>query len=806
MKRENVQAIYPLLPAQEAFLVAHRHSANDPGCLHASCRIRGSLDHDRFQQALNSLVERHELLRASIKLREGKSPLIIVWKRLDVAAELFDFSSESDPHEALLKWKTGFEEAVVDLEQPPAFDFALCRIGPEEHFLFWKFHHIFLDGWSTSVALRDLFELYEAVESPSQTPRALTTKYASYLAARKSAAGDRAEDHWKRSLDGYEGVTRTFGVTTAFGSQSAAPQIQERKVPPDVVQALNVIVRENQLTIGAAVSAAWSLTLSHLYGQTDVAFASTVSGRSLPVDGLQDTVGLFTNVVPVRVHCTTEQTAVELMKRLRDDQFESQPFELVPLEEIESGCRLRRDRVLLETLLVIENFPEAENNGQLQLDRFESGLTSGFPFTLVVIPGEEWIVKTFFDPSACAPELAGQLATGFVDAVQRFARAPESTNQQLIEGMPRLVQRAVESEQPTGHQGQVDTESQTFIPVGEGEPQTDTQLKLATIWESALGKPGIRIDDNFFELGGRSLTAVRLLSAVEERFGTAFTPKILVEHPTIEKLALLIESGDSGSGPETVIRFNDIEDGTPLVCVHCGGEQAMYYRHLAAYFPDRPAIGIQSKGFEDGKTFESFEAHASHSLKLVRSMFGDKPVHLVGYCAGATLAMEMAAQREAVGDKIASFIVVDSPVMWPQARRFEMLRNKHGSAVRAAAGLIAHNLRKTLRWARQLPRDLRDRWSGNAENRRRYFQKLVTSRTMKAFFAYQPKILKSPVLLLRSSDCESRKKTAYHLEWKDYTTGGFEVRIIEAGHETILLEPEVERVAREIHQVIDGRS
>lgn len=64
--------------------------------------------------------------------------------------------------------------------------------------------------------------------------------------------------------------------------------------------------------------------------------------------------------------------------------------------------------------------------------------------------------------------------------------------------------------------------------------------EIARIFADVLGVPGVRSEDNFFELGGDSLSASRVVTAVEAAFGVVVTPDVLLDHPTVSELAAAI--------------------------------------------------------------------------------------------------------------------------------------------------------------------------------------------------------------------------------------------------------------------------
>ena len=77
-------------------------------------------------------------------------------------------------------------------------------------------------------------------------------------------------------------------------------------------------------------------------------------------------------------------------------------------------------------------------------------------------------------------------------------------------------------------------------------PRTQVEKQLASLWCELLQLEEIGIDDSFFELGGNSLAAVRMVRQFHARFGREIPAVEVFQHPTIAKLAELLE-GNKGA-------------------------------------------------------------------------------------------------------------------------------------------------------------------------------------------------------------------------------------------------------------------
>jgi len=77
-------------------------------------------------------------------------------------------------------------------------------------------------------------------------------------------------------------------------------------------------------------------------------------------------------------------------------------------------------------------------------------------------------------------------------------------------------------------------------------PATLTEEVLAGIYVQVLGLERVGVDDSFFDLGGDSLSAMRVIAAVNKSFEAGLSVRAVFEAPTVAQLARRI-GGEAGS-------------------------------------------------------------------------------------------------------------------------------------------------------------------------------------------------------------------------------------------------------------------
>jgi acyl carrier protein len=72
-------------------------------------------------------------------------------------------------------------------------------------------------------------------------------------------------------------------------------------------------------------------------------------------------------------------------------------------------------------------------------------------------------------------------------------------------------------------------------------PRTDTEKKLASMWQELLKLEDVGTEQNFFELGGHSLLVLQVIARIRKMFEVEIPVRVVFEFPTIAEIAAEIE-------------------------------------------------------------------------------------------------------------------------------------------------------------------------------------------------------------------------------------------------------------------------
>jgi amino acid adenylation domain-containing protein len=391
LSKRTIEDLYPLTPLQQGILF-HTLYAPQSGTYveQLTCRLQGTLDEAALEQAWYTVIAQHPVLRTSFVWQGLETPLQIVWERVDLPIQLLDWSDRTPQQqqtdlEAFLQAdrREGFA-----LEQAPLMHLTLIRLNAASIHLVWSFHHLLLDGWSTSMILQELFVCYSAYMRGKSPLLEHRRPYRDYLAWLHKLDMQQAQEYWQETLSGVQAAT-PLGIDRKGYSPSESGYAEESlQVDASTTARVQAFARREQLTLNTLMQGAWALVLSCYSGEADVLFGNVIAGRPTELAGAERMVGMFINTLPARVRLPREERVGNWLKQLLQQQAELRQYEYCSLVQVQGWSNLPHDLPLFESLLVFENYPiEAapiEQTSHLQISAIQARAQTNYPLTIVV--------------------------------------------------------------------------------------------------------------------------------------------------------------------------------------------------------------------------------------------------------------------------------------------------------------------------------------------------------------------------------------------------------------------------------------
>ena len=308
-------------------------------------------------------------------------------------------------------------------------------------------------------------------------------------------------------------------------------------------------------------------------------------------------------------------------------------------------------------------------------------------------------------------------------------------------------------------------------------PRNKLEEALAALFAELLNIERVGIDDDFFELGGQSLLAMQLVSRLRVLLGADLALGALLEAPTVAGIAAVIESQQAR--PRTYIVPIQPRGTRPafFCCVPGPDGSVLGLRHLGRHLGfDQPLYGIPAIDLTDQPRSCILDM-ASYCIREMRKVQPAGPYFLGGWSFGGLIALEIALQLLAAGDRVALLSLLDTRVTQRlSAPRFFKYR------------AYFH--------ARQFARlSLPEKFAYIGSRIRRHAAK---SAYQARHGSYHPELYPGPVTLFRSAD--SRVKFAENptLGWEAIARQGVEILDVPGDHVAMLQPPHVSVLAEKL--------
>ncbi len=324
--------------------------------------LRGELDVAALHAALAGLVARHEVLRTSFDVVDGR-PLQVIHQSVEVDLPVVD--ARGLPGFDLQRDLEQEARRPFELPRAPLLRARLLQLGPREHVLQLTVHHIVCDGWSMSVLARELVRLYTASSVGEVEPlQPMPIQYADYAEWQhewlQTEEPKRQLEYWRRHLAGIDVLALPADHPRPPEQMFSAAQTT---VTLSALQSagLRSLSRRLQATPFMTLLSAFALLLARLSGQDDVAVGVPVAGRLRPE--LEGLIGFFINPVVIRADLAGDPSFEELVQRVSSSALAAFDNQELPFERVVEELRPLRDlsrNPLFQVFFNVYNFADAE--------------------------------------------------------------------------------------------------------------------------------------------------------------------------------------------------------------------------------------------------------------------------------------------------------------------------------------------------------------------------------------------------------------------------------------------------------------
>ena len=364
----GVQPHYEVSSAQRRFWIGSLTSK--PGTSDNAFwgyRIKGTINKDALEKAVQLLVERHEVLRTSFQVVEG-SVRQFIHSASHVNFQV-SFLEKVDTDDELNELISELVEQPFYLDKCPLFKLSLISLADNTSALVFIFHHIISDEWSEEIFMKELLSAYLNFDRGDvpDLPE-LLIQYKDYAKWHNDLLkGDynrRLEDYWENQFRSFTADRPMFydyppkATTDTLGAKVSAVVKREQS------EKINSFANDRHYSPFMVLISALGILLHRYTSSPEVVIGVPLTGRSR--GELQNQLGLYLNTIPLKINFDRNDTSavvLEKVKRTSLDGFEHGefPFDLL-LEKLDISIRSGKTKLFDVGFTWHENIWEATAN------------------------------------------------------------------------------------------------------------------------------------------------------------------------------------------------------------------------------------------------------------------------------------------------------------------------------------------------------------------------------------------------------------------------------------------------------------
>lgn len=238
-----------------------------------------------------------------VVFREG--PLQVHELEVQEGDTLTQLLEATDPHSVRLDLRRAPLLAAYIIADPQSEEWLLALLS----------HHIVCDHISLEFIIAEIHSLFQG--RMDKLP--LSVPYRNFIAQLRMHSSEEDEIYFRQRLGDVTETTAPFGVLDV----KSIGEIREENftLPQNLAKKIREQAKKYGVSPAALFHLAWAHVLAQCCGKEDVVFGTVLTGRMQGSTGVERTIGMFINTLPVRMKIgglTAQQAIVETHKNLTE--------------------------------------------------------------------------------------------------------------------------------------------------------------------------------------------------------------------------------------------------------------------------------------------------------------------------------------------------------------------------------------------------------------------------------------------------------------------------------------------------------
>ena len=363
---------YPLSDAQQRLWVSSQFEGGSEAYnMPFTVVLKEAYEVAAFKKAIDSVIERHEILRTVFKLNDAGEirQWVLSSQEIDVKINCFDYQDKSmSDIDAFVKED---EVKPFDLENGPLLRVNLFQLEPQCFVFYYNIHHIIGDGQSMDVLAQDVMTFYKAYQQqtiPDLPPLKIQYKdFAYWERSQNEEVLSQYEQYWGTKLANAPVQLDFPGQNPRPNLRSYQGKIVDAYLSPEVCEKLVTFCNDHNGSVFMGIVTIWNILFYKYTSQTDLLFGTPVSGRE-HID-LEHQIGCYLNTLVLRNRLDPKQSFEEVFNQVKHsmlDDYKHQSYSFDKVVETLNIPKFRNRNPLFDVMLSFHNKSNDQNTTEVK--------------------------------------------------------------------------------------------------------------------------------------------------------------------------------------------------------------------------------------------------------------------------------------------------------------------------------------------------------------------------------------------------------------------------------------------------------
>jgi len=326
--KSNIEDVYPMSAIEIGMVY---ESMVSKGVYHDQMvhnRFFHNFDLPRFEQAVNLIVQKHQILRTTFNLEDFDREVQFVLKSIELPLKFESLEHLNDEQQDAELAKFLRDELNNSFElSKPMWRLNIFKLRNEFYTIVFQCHHAVIDGWSDAAFNTELSNLYQLLEeNPDFVPEMLVSSYRDHVVEQEvDRKNEQVLNFWKEEL---MDCSRLDMFTNQMIDEGGSVRISA-----DELKHVEAVASQLGTTVKVVSFSAYLLTLDALNFEEEILTGLVTNVRPATEDGDQ-ILGCFLNTIPVRFKPDRNLTFRDFVKTADKKIHQLRAYERLGLREI----------------------------------------------------------------------------------------------------------------------------------------------------------------------------------------------------------------------------------------------------------------------------------------------------------------------------------------------------------------------------------------------------------------------------------------------------------------------------------------